>query len=91
MARGAHVFFQYDQYAGSIAAVIWATTLRYNVSNRSLSARQWLEIAVEMVVCSAVAGPTGALVMLLWQRDIQAMEAEGHGDGAQVDVSKALA
>ena len=76
--QGAQGCFQYDQYVGSTSAIIWATNLR-NMCNKSLSDRQWAQLAFEIVGCSAVARPTGALVMLLWKRDVQAMEAE---DGA---------
>ena len=88
MVQGAHGFFQYDQYIGSIAAIIWAITLRYNVENKSMSATQWAQLAFEIVGYSTVAGPTGALVMLLWKRDIQAMEGEVHVNGAKSENPK---
>ncbi len=78
MVQGAHGFFQYDQYLGSIAAILWATTLRFNVRNKSMSARQWAHLAFEIVAYTLVAGPTGSLLMLLWARDVQVTEAEVH-------------
>jgi hypothetical protein len=83
MVQGAQNFFQYDQYVGSIAAIIWATTLRYNLRNKFMSAMQWVQLAFEIIGYTMVAGPTGALVMLLWNRDIQAVEAEVHMNGAK--------
>ena len=70
MVQGAHGCFQYDQYVGSTSAITWATTLRYNMCNKSMSDRQWAQLAFEIVGYSAVAGPTGALVMLFWKRDV---------------------
>ena len=49
MVQGAHGFFQYDQYVGSIAVIIWAMSLRFNVRSRSMSARQWVQLASEVV------------------------------------------
>jgi hypothetical protein len=37
---------------------------------------QWAQLAPEIVGYSLIAGPTGALFMLLWNRDIQAVEGE---------------
>ena len=81
MVQGAHGFFQYDQYVGSTAVIIWAMTLRFNVRGKSMSARQWVQLASEVVGYVMVAGPTGALVMLLWIRDIEAIDAEVHKNG----------
>jgi uncharacterized membrane protein len=74
MVQGAQNFFQYDQYVGSIAAIIWATNLR--LRNKCMSAMQWAQLALEIIGYRIVAGPPGTLVTLLWNRDIQAVEAE---------------
>ena len=71
MVQGAHGFFQYDQYVGSIAAILWAMTLRFNVRDKSMSTRQWAQLAFEIVAYTLVAGPTGAFLMLLWTRDVR--------------------
>lgn len=78
MVQGAHGFFQYDQYVGSSAIIIWAMTLRFNERNGFMSARHWVQLAFEIFGYILVAGPTGALVMLLWTRDIQAMDSKAH-------------
>lgn len=78
MVQGAHNFFQYDQYVGSMAAIIWAMTLRCNIRNEVMSTRQWAQLAFEIFGYIMVAGPTGALVMVLWTRDIQVTEARVH-------------
>lgn len=83
MVQGAHGFFQYDQYVGSIAVIVWVMTLRFNARSKSMSARQWVKLASEVVGYVLLAGPAGALVMLLWVRDIEAIDAEVHSNGAK--------
>ena len=48
-----------------------------------MSARQWVQLASEVVGYAVVAGPTGALAMLLWIRDIEAIDAEVHQIGVK--------
>ena len=42
MAIGIHNFFQYDQYVGSAAALIWAMVLQYNALIKSMTLKHWL-------------------------------------------------
>ena len=83
MVQGAHGFCQYDQYVGSIAVIVWAMTPRFNVRGKSMSAREWVQLASEVVGYGMVAGTAGALVMLLWVRDIEAMNGEGDRNGVK--------
>lgn len=69
MAAGINNFFQYDQYIGSAAAIVWAVALNINSRKCPLSCRGWVELAIEIVGSSIVAGPGGALVALMWHRD----------------------
>jgi hypothetical protein len=69
MAAGVHNFFQYDQYVGSIAALAWAVTLKVNSKKTSMTWKDWAWLITELVGVGVVAGPAGALVTLMWNRD----------------------
>jgi hypothetical protein len=69
MAVGILNFFQYDQYIGSTAAIIWAVALHVKARKRAMSLESWLWLAGEIFGISVVAGPGAALVSLIWNRD----------------------
>lgn len=68
-AIGAQTLFQYDQYFGSTAAVVWTVILFYNAHGRMLSESEWAWLAAKLCLISVLAGPAGAAVMVLWLRD----------------------
>ncbi|KAK3330016.1 hypothetical protein B0H66DRAFT_43128 [Apodospora peruviana] len=74
MVVGIHHFYQYDQYVGSLAAVVWAVALHVNNAKRlpavMMTMRNWLKILVTFTGVSLFAGPVGAVVWLLWDRDV---------------------
>ena len=69
MAIAIHNFFQYDQYVGSAAAIAWAVALHCNSRAAPMRGRHWCWLVGEVVGVSLMAGPAGALVWLMWNRD----------------------
>ena len=69
MAVGILNFFQYDQYVGSTAAIVWAVALRIKARKQAMSLESWLWLAGEISGIAFVAGPGAALVSLVWNRD----------------------
>ena len=69
MAIGIQNFFQYDQYVGSAAAIIWAIKLHCNSRTSPLTLKHWIWLVGEVLVVGLIAGPSGALVSLMWNRD----------------------
>ncbi|OTB01355.1 hypothetical protein M426DRAFT_323505 [Hypoxylon sp. CI-4A] len=69
MARGMHDFFLYDQYVGSTAAVIWSSAVYVNTRDVPTSNKNWGNLALRIVGLSALSGPAGAVVWLMWDRD----------------------
>lgn len=77
-ATGARTLFQYDQYFGSAATVVWASLLLYNAHGRSLSKREWGWLAGEICFLSFLAGPAAAAVTILWRRDEYVLDMDEH-------------
>ncbi|KAI1492104.1 hypothetical protein F5X96DRAFT_628363 [Biscogniauxia mediterranea] len=71
MASAMHGFFQYDQYVGSTAAVIWASALYVNSRRTPLNGKGWVRLAFVITAFSLGAGPAGAVVWLMWEREQQ--------------------
>lgn len=69
MAAGIHNFFQYDQYVGSTAALAWAVAIRFNARKSEMSFKDWAWLVGELIGVGIVAGPAGALVAVMWNRD----------------------
>ncbi|CZR62756.1 uncharacterized protein PAC_12653 [Phialocephala subalpina] len=69
MAAGIQNFFQYDQYVGSTAAIVWATTLWIKARKQAMTLNNWLWLAGEIFGISIVAGPGAAWMSLIWNRD----------------------
>jgi hypothetical protein len=70
ITAGAHVFLQWDVYISSIASLFWSAVLYHNaavVSQRGGSA--WGSMILKTAFWTAVAGPFGAVTILLWERD----------------------
>lgn len=82
-AAGARTLFQYDQYFGSTATVVWAVLLLYNAHERSLSKREWAWLAGEICVIGFSAGPAAAAVTILWHRDEYVMSMDERLAGEQ--------
>lgn len=69
MAIGILNFFQYDQYVGSTAAIVWAVTLWVKARKEAMSLKNWRWLAGEVFSISIIAGPGAAFASLIWQRD----------------------
>ncbi|KAF3278756.1 hypothetical protein TWF173_002134 [Orbilia oligospora] len=69
MATAAQNFLQYDQYVGSAAAIIWAMALCKTTRKTPMSISQWLLLAGEALGVTLLAGPCGAVIALMWNRD----------------------
>ncbi|KAJ4289881.1 hypothetical protein N0V90_011214 [Kalmusia sp. IMI 367209] len=69
MASGIHNFFQYDQYVGSTAALAWAAAININSKKDRMTFKDWVRLMKELVGVSIVAGPAGALISIMWNRD----------------------
>lgn len=73
MAIGIQNFFQYDQYVGSGAALVWAVTLNCNSRKGRMTWRHCISLLGEILGVGLIAGPGGALVSLMWNRDERIM------------------
>ena len=71
MAIGIQNFFQYDQYVGSTAALVWAMTLHCNSRKEKMTWRQWMWLLGRTLKATMIAGPGGALASLMWDRDMR--------------------
>lgn len=69
MAAGIQNFFQYDQYVGSTAAIVWGATLWIKARKQAMTLKRWLWLAGEIFGISIVAGPGAAWMSLIWNRD----------------------
>ncbi|XXG96399.1 hypothetical protein Hte_002681 [Hypoxylon texense] len=69
MATGMHDFFLYDQYVGSTAAIVWSTALYVNSREMPMKTKSWAKLAFVITALSVCAGPAGAVVWLMWERD----------------------
>ena len=76
MATAIQNFFQYDQYVGSTAALAWAAALHCNCRKSPMTPNDWLWLFGEICGVGLVAGPAGALVSLLWNRDERVLDDE---------------
>ena len=71
MAIGIQKFFQYDQYVGSTAALVWAVTLHCNSRKEKMTWRLWMWLSARIVGATMISGPGGALALLMWNRDMR--------------------
>ena len=77
MAIAIHNFFQYDQYVGAAAAIIWAINLHCNSGTAPMGLKHWCWLVGGVLGVSLVAGPAGALVWLMWSRDERIIRGGG--------------
>lgn len=77
MASGIHNFFQYDQYIGSTAALAWAAAISLASKKDGLVLSEWVWLVKELVGVGVIAGPAGALVALMCNRDERLLSGDG--------------
>lgn len=75
MVQGAQHFFQYDQYVGSLAAIVWVVILSHKCQVKSLMVKGWLRLMAEILGLSLIAGPAGAFLVSMKKRDQQIFHA----------------
>ncbi|KAJ5242610.1 uncharacterized protein N7469_000937 [Penicillium citrinum] len=69
VAEGVHAFLRWDYLIGSAGVLVWALSL-YTVAHRQLLNNvSWISLLVKVGVLTALTGPTGAAVELIWERD----------------------
>jgi len=69
VAEGVHAFLRWDYLIGSAGVLVWALSL-YTVAHRQLLNNvSWISLLVKIGVLTTLAGPTGAAVELIWERD----------------------
>ncbi|KAG0652379.1 Citreoviridin biosynthesis D [Hyphodiscus hymeniophilus] len=68
-AAGVHTFLQWDLYIGSTAMLIWGILLNRSAKEAFRGEAGWGGLVVKVVTWLLLAGPCGALAVLLWERD----------------------
>lgn len=69
VADGVHVFLRWDYMIGSAGVLIWALTLYAVAHKQILSVVSWPTLLLKVGLLTALTGPTGAAVELMWERD----------------------
>ncbi|PYH88017.1 hypothetical protein BO71DRAFT_392372 [Aspergillus ellipticus CBS 707.79] len=69
VAEGVHAFLRWDYLIGSAAMVVWAGALYGVAQRRVFGCVGWAGLVVKVLLLSLVAGPVGAAVELVWERD----------------------
>ncbi|KAJ5091995.1 hypothetical protein NUU61_006865 [Penicillium alfredii] len=66
---GVHVFLRWDYLIGSAGVLVWALALHTVAHKQILSTVSYTGLLIKVALLSLVAGPTGAAVELIWERD----------------------
>ncbi|KAJ5807335.1 hypothetical protein N7447_010791 [Penicillium robsamsonii] len=82
---GVHVFLRWDYLIGSAGVLIWAISLYTIAHKQLLSTVSWPSLLVKIFLLTVLAGPAGAAVELIWERD----ELVFSETGGSKQVSKA--
>ena len=83
---GVQAFLQWDYAIGSAGVLIWATSL-YTVAHKHLlNTVSWPSLLAKIALLTVFAGPAGAAVELIWERDELVFTETG---GSREQVSKA--
>ena len=86
VGHGVHVFLRWDYMIGSAGVLVWAISL-YSVAHKQiLSTVSWPSLLFKIALLALVAGPAGAAVELIWERDELVFSETG---GSRQQVSKA--
>ncbi|KAI2791188.1 hypothetical protein POX_c04044 [Penicillium oxalicum] len=69
VAEGVHYFLRWDYLIGSVGVLLWAVAL-YTVAHKQiLSTFSVLMLVVKVALSTVIAGPVGAAIELMWERD----------------------
>ena len=69
LGLGVHAFLRWDYVIGSTGVLLWALTLYRNAHRAILGKPGCLGLLVKVALLSVLAGPVGAAVELMWERD----------------------
>ncbi|CAI7666680.1 unnamed protein product [Penicillium manginii] len=69
VAQGVHAFLRWDYLIGSAGVLIWALSLYVVAHRQILNTVSWPSLLLKVGVLTALTGPTGAAVELMWERD----------------------
>lgn len=85
VGHGVHVFLRWDYMIGSAGVLLWAIHL-YSVAHKQiLSTVSWPSLLFKTALIATLAGPAGAAVELIWERDELVFTET---DGSKQRVSK---
>ncbi|KAJ5563248.1 hypothetical protein N7535_008412 [Penicillium sp. DV-2018c] len=87
LGDGVQVFLQWDYAIGTTGVLIWAISL-YRVAHKQLlNTVAWPSLLLKVALLTVLAGPVGAAVELIWERD-ELVFAETGGSRQQVSKGK---
>ncbi|CAG8068798.1 unnamed protein product [Penicillium olsonii] len=84
---GVHAFLRWDYIIGTSGVLIWALSLYTAAHKQLLNTVSWPSLLFKTAVMTAVAGPVGAAVELVWERD-ELVFSETGGDNQRVSAAK---
>ncbi|KAJ5663874.1 hypothetical protein N7507_004605 [Penicillium longicatenatum] len=84
VADGVHVFLRWDYMIGSAGILLWALKLHTVAHKQILSSISWTSLFFKIGLLTALTGPAGAAVELMWERD----ELVFNETGSRHQVSK---
>lgn len=73
--NGVLLLLQYDGLIGSASLVIWASAVFVRAYGRRRPFDQWLSLVAANVLLTALVGPVGCAVAILWARDEAVLSA----------------
>ncbi|KAJ5291805.1 hypothetical protein N7478_001056 [Penicillium angulare] len=87
VAEGVHVFLRWDYMIGSAGILLWALKLHIVAQRQIVSGVSWLSLLFKVGLLTALTGPAGAAVELMWERDELVFRETG-GSRQQVTTAK---
>lgn len=69
LGDGVQIFLRWDYLIGSVGVLLWAMTLYVNAHKAILRKTCWCDLLTKVGLLTVVAGPVGAAVELMWERD----------------------
>jgi hypothetical protein len=69
VAEGALRLIQWDLYIGPFTVLVWAVALRVQAQGRGFWLYEWMGGLLKVGALTAVSGPCGAAVAVMWERD----------------------
>lgn len=69
LGTGVLSFLQWDLFTGSTALLLWAITLHTNAQSARGKGVEWVSTLSKAFLYTAFAGPCGAALKLIWERD----------------------